>query len=300
MEKPNMYYNFDILINRVLESLNKTDLEYIRQVLGTIKGNTLVSGVGGSSVVSTYASKILSKKNGIITTNVEPRDINYMNISNYLNILSCSYSGNNYGVEVSFNNSLMHYLLSSNYREDCVNIIYDADKEDSFISLSSTLIPMSILLSYYLDNDISIIEEILTSKLTNYIKLSNIYEIFTGYETSSASKYLESTLTESGIAIAILHDKYDYCHGRSTIARDNNTIRILFNSDKELDNILINELNNIYVLDKKYKDDIINDYYLTYICMLLTKEIASRKNRDLSRVDYLPIVKKLYRFKGEM
>ena len=300
MEKPNMYYNFDILINRVLESLNKTDLEYIRQVLGTIKGNTLVSGVGGSSVVSTYASKILSKKNGIITTNVEPRDINYMNISNYLNILSCSYSGNNYGVEVSFNNSLMHYLLSSNYREDCVNIIYDADKEDSFISLSSTLIPMSILLSYYLDNDISIIEEILTSKLTNYIKLSNIYEIFTGYETSSASKYLESTLTESGIAIAILHDKYDYCHGRSTIARDNNTIRILFNSDTELDNILINELNNIYVLDKKYKDDIINDYYLTYICMLLTKEIASRKNRDLSRVDYLPIVKKLYRFKGEM
>ena len=300
MEKPNMYYNFDILINRVLESLNKTDLEYIRQVLGTIKGNTLVSGVGGSSVVSTYASKILSKKNGIITTNVEPRDINYMNISNYLNILSCSYSGNNYGVEVSFNNSLMHYLLSSNYREDCVNIIYDADKEDSFISLSSTLIPMSILLSYYLDNDISIIEEILTSKLSNYIKLSNIYEIFTGYETSSASKYLESTLTESGIAIAIVHDKYDYCHGRSTIARDNNTIRILFNSDTELDNILINELNNIYVLDKKYKDDIINDYYLTYICMLLTKEIASRKNRDLSRVDYLPIVKKLYRFKGEM
>ena len=47
-------------------------------------------------------------------------------------------------------------------------------------------------------------------------------------------------------------------------------------------------------------DDIVNDFYLTYMCMLLTKEIAHMKNKDLSIVDYLQVVKKLYRFKGEM
>lgn len=302
MKKLNMYQNFELLVDRVINCLTKTDLIEIKEILSNIKDNTLVSGVGGSSVVSLFASKVLEEKNDIIAKCVQPRDFNYINLSRFTNVLSCSYSGLNYGVDTSFYNNLVHYLLSSKRREGVNNITYNIenDMEESFISLSATLIPMAILLSYYLDNNIDIIYDILNSKLDFTIEYSNVYEILTGYETSTASRYLDSTLTEAGLAIPAIHDKYDYCHGRSTIARDNDTVRILLNSNTELDRIFIDELDSLYILERKYCDDIVNDFYLTYMCMLLTKEIAHMKNKDLSIVDYLQVVKKLYRFKGEM
>ena len=56
----------------------------------------------------------------------------------------------------------------------------------------------------------------------------------------------------------------------------------------------------IISLDSKYEDDIINDFYLTYQSMLLTKNIAEKSESDISRVNYSPIVKKLYHYKGKM
>ena len=47
------------------DALFKTDLEYIRYELKKIKEATIVSGVGGSSVVSEFCSKVLNKKNVI-------------------------------------------------------------------------------------------------------------------------------------------------------------------------------------------------------------------------------------------
>ena len=155
MEK-NMKENFKKLERRVCDSFRDTDLDKINYELSKISGPTLVSGVGGSSVVSEYASKILSSKNHIITRNTEPRDFKYIDTSLYDNVLSCSYSGNNYGVSLSFDNSLRHYLLASkeNNNGDIVNLTYNcSDKEKSFISLAATLIPCSILLNYYIDNE---------------------------------------------------------------------------------------------------------------------------------------------------
>ena len=147
MEK-NMKENFEKLERRVFDSLYNTDLEKINYHLSKIDGPTLISGVGGSSVVSEYASKILTKKNCIITRNTEPRDFRYIDINLYKNVLACSYSGNNYGVELAFLNDLKHYLLASkkNEKEDIINLTYNClDKEKSFISLAATLIPCSIL-----------------------------------------------------------------------------------------------------------------------------------------------------------
>ena len=68
MEK-NMQVNFDYLAKRVIDSLSMTDLERIRFELSKIDNPTLVSGVGGSSVVSEFTSKVLGLTNGIITKN---------------------------------------------------------------------------------------------------------------------------------------------------------------------------------------------------------------------------------------
>lgn len=125
MEK-NMKENFEKIESRVFYSLYNTDLERINYELSKITEPTLISGVGGSSVVAEYASKILNKKNNIITRRVEPRDFKYLNLIGYKNVLSCSYSGNNYGVELAFLNDMKHYLLASkkNETEGTINLTY--------------------------------------------------------------------------------------------------------------------------------------------------------------------------------
>ena len=298
MEK-NMNENFKKLNNRVVDSLNDTDLEKLNYLLSKIKDPTLVSGVGGSSIVASFASKILLMKNMIITKCVEPRDLKYFKefMNGYKNILACSYSGANFGVELAFDNNLRHYLLSSkeNNENGVISLNYICkDPEKSFISLAATLIPCAILLNYYLDNDY---QRIIDST-KEYDVNCDAFEIFTGFETLSASKYLESTMVEAGIGIPVIHDKYSYCHGRSTLSKTYNNIAIYFNLGTDLDKLLLSELTKYYkeviVLDSK--PSLLSEYNLLVKCMYLTKYIASQKEKDLSGVDYNPIVKKLYRF----
>lgn len=52
-------------------------------------------------MVSEFGSKVINSKNNIITINSEPRDFVYRK-NNFKNVVACSYSGNNYGVELSF------------------------------------------------------------------------------------------------------------------------------------------------------------------------------------------------------
>lgn len=204
MEK-NMKVNFEFLRERVVDSLDNTDLEFIRNELAKLKEPTLFSGVGGSSVVSEFGAKVINAKNGIITTSSEPRDFLYRNNSPFRNVVACSYSGNNYGVELSFLKELRKYLLSNNSfdREDVTYLKYNTtiDKERSFISLGATLIPVSILMNYYLDGKDEEMLSCIEATSFDFDVVNDIYEIFSGYDTSTASKYLESTMVESGIGI---------------------------------------------------------------------------------------------------
>ena len=306
MEK-NMQKNFKILKERVSDSLKKTDLEFIRNELKKIKEPTIISGVGGSSVVSEFVSKVINQKNEIITINSEPRDFNYRN-NTFENVIACSYSGNNYGVELSFNNNLKKYLLSNNAfdSKDVTYLKYDTtiEKEKSFISLGATLIPISIILDYYLNGNLSEILNYIEEEKYDFEIENNIYEIFTGYDTSTAAKYLESTMVESGIGIPIIHDKYSYCHGRSTLGINYNTTVIYYNRNTEFDKKMLEELKKyhqqIIIIESKTQNDIIDDYQMLIQSMYLTKYIAEQKKKDLSKVEYSPIVKKLYKYNGNI
>ena len=300
MEK-NGNLNFSKLEKRVREGFNDSDLELINSKLKSIDGPTLVSGVGGSSVVSELASKVLREKNHIITENVEPRDFIYRNLDGYKNVLSCSYSGNNSGVELSFLNNLKHYLLSSkkNDREDICNITYTcSDPEKSFISIGATLVPCSILMNYYLDGNIDLLLESIKEKSFTFEPTSNIYEIFSGIDTSTASKYLESTMVEAGIGIPIVHDKYSYCHGRSTMCKNYSSTAIYYNTHSELDKLLLEEIlpyyDKLIVID--VEKGLLGDYRALIESMYLTKYLADKQAKDISGVDYNPIVKKLYKY----
>lgn len=304
----NMQINFKFLRERVIDSLNNTDLDFIRNELSKINQPTLFSGVGGSSVVSEFGAKVINKRNGIISINSEPRDFIYRNNYGFKNAIVCSYSGDNYGVELSFLKHLRKYLLSNNLFED-TDVTYlkyntTIDKEKSFISLGATLIPVSILLNYYLDGNDSSMLEFIEPTLFNFDLDSNIYEIFSGYDTSTASKYLESTMVESGIGIPIVHDKYSYCHGRSTFGINYNSIVIYYNRNTEFDKMMLQELKQYYkiiiIIDSKFEDQILDDYQMLIQSMYLTKYIAEKKFKDLSKVDYSHIVKKIYKYNGNI
>jgi hypothetical protein len=307
MEK-NMKVNFQFLEARIKDALEQTDLERVRFELQRITSPTLVSGVGGSSVVSEFTAKVLEHKNGIITRNVEPRDFIYGKQIGYNNVIACSYSGNNYGVDLSFNNDLKKYLLSNNSFEnpDVTYLEYKTtiDKERSFISLGATLIPVSVILDYYLNGKKDKIEEMLQEHTFNFDVTCDAYEIFSGYDTSTASKYLESTITEAGIGIPVVHDKYSYCHGRSTMCTNYNTIAIYYNRNTEFDVLMLEELKKyhqtIIVIDSKQQDPLLADYDMLIQTMYLTKYIAEQQKKDLSKVEYNPIVKKLYKYSGEI
>lgn len=301
----NMKVNFEYLKGRVVDALNNTDTKYINYELSKLYKPTLVNGVGGSSVVSDFGAKVLSVKNSIVVRNTEPRDMIYMDKSGYSNVIACSYSGNNFGVDLSFDNNLKKYLLSRNTNEEAVNLQYKTtiDNERSFISLGATLIPISVLINYYLNGDESFLDDIEECAFS-FDTECDVYEIFSGYDTSTTSKYLESTMVESGIGIPIVHDKYSYCHGRSTMSINNNSIAIFLNRNTELDRLLLREISkyykNVIVIDGKYKDMILDDYQMLVQAMYLTKFIAESKSKDLSKVEYSPLCKTLYKCKFTM
>lgn len=304
----NMQVNFDFLKERVVDSLDNTDLEFIRKELSKLKEPTIISGVGGSSVVSEFGAKVINNKNEIITINSEPRDFLYRRNDAFRNVISCSYSGNNYGVELSFLKKLKKYLLSNNIFDntDVTYLKYNTtiDKERSFISLGATLIPVSILLDYYLDGKSNLMLNYIEETSFDFNIESNIYEIFSGYDTSTASKYLESTIVESGIGIPIVHDKYSYCHGRSTLGINYNSTVIYYNRNTTFDKKVIEELKKyhkiIIIIDSKFQNQILDDYQMLIQSMYLTKYIAERKFKDLSKVEYSPIVKKIYKYNGDI
>lgn len=307
MEK-NMKINFEYLKERVVDSLDNTDLEFIRNELSKLNEPTLFSGVGGSSVVSEFGAKVINAKNGIVSVNSESRDFLYRNNVAFRNVVACSYSGNNYGVELSFLKDLKKYLLSNNSFDDkdVTYLKYETtiDKERSFISLGATLIPVSILMDYYLSGQYSLMLDCIEESLFDFDLESDVYEIFSGYDTSTASKYLESTMVESGIGIPIVHDKYSYCHGRSTLGINYNGIAIYYNRNTEFDRMMLEELKKYYsriiTIDSKFEDQILDDYQMLVQSMYLTKYISEKKSKDLSKVEYSPIVKKLYKYKGQI
>lgn len=304
----NMQNNFEFLKDRIVDSLSYTDLDYINNELSKLNEPTLFSGVGGSNVVSEFGSKVINIKNNIVSINSEPRNFLYQNNIPFKNVIACSYSGNNYGIELSFRNSLKKYLLSNNsFNDDNVTYLkYNTNipKENSFISLGATLIPVSILLSYYLNKDNNLILDCIEELPFNFNPTSNIYEIFSGYDTSTASKYLESTMVESGIGIPVVHDKYSYCHGRSTIGYNYNATAIYYNRNTEFDKMMLEELKKYYnliiTIDSKFKDQILDDYQMLIQSMYLSKYIAEKKLIDLSKINYSPIVKKLYKYNKQI
>lgn len=280
-------------------------------ILKNIKGKILSVGTGGSKVVSDYLSQVLGYKNECIVKNVDISDITEMDKKLYDGIFVSSYSGTNFGVQYCLNNDLKHYILTTNKSIKNAEIIsYEMPHEHSFISLNSTIVPMSILLKYYLGDSFEKIIDEIFEKLNKsaYIDLidEDIVNIFYSDKVISASTFIESTLVEGNIAVPIMHKLYSYCHGRHTVNKNHDMKAILIGyNNTDLENALIKnmkyQMTEYIVLKSEFKDIVVNDFYLTLQCLYLLRNIASAKCIDLSEIEYDKVsAKNLYFFKGSV
>jgi len=293
---------FNTMEEKAADAIGRNDLTEIFTGLDQIKGPVLVTGVGGSAVVAIFLAKILREKNHVLASYCSPRDLLYMDLSCYEDILSVSYSGNNIGVDVALTTDKNCYLFTGHPREGFRNIVYQMQKEISYVSINATIIPMSLLFLYYF-NDTDLLKEILKEEIA-FTSSNDQYEVMSGYETSAAATLFESSIIESGIGTCIIHDKYNYCHGRINLTRSSHGDLLFYKNDSQLDEMLIENLKRHYsqiiAINKKYEDEIINDFYTALLSLKLVRNIASDKNIDISDMKELEDNDVFYLFKGKM
>lgn len=299
-----MEENINLIYEDVISSCRSCN--ELLERLKSITGSSVIVGNGGSRVVATFLAKVLSKKNKIITSIHDSCDLSSLELSNFDNIIVCSYSGKNEGVKhaLSYNNKKYMLTTRKSSIDDETLLTYDMEPRKSFISLNQSIVPMAIILKYYLKDKFEyIIDDIfrLIDININY-NLIDITNIFTDYNTLTVSTFIESTLAESGLSAPLVHSKYDYCHGRSTINKGIDYRAIyLINEQKELDDAIISILKEPLILKGPFKDEIVNEFYLTLLAIHLLKNISKDHNVNLSKIDYdRDVVKKLYNFKGSM
>ena len=67
---------------------------------------------------------------------------------------------------------------------------------------------------------------------------------------------------------------------------------------------MVEELKQYYqdvvVIDSKADDQVIDDFQMLVQAMYLTKYLAERQSKDLSKVEYTPVTKKLYKYSGQI
>lgn len=295
---------------------------------------TLIMATGGSKVIAYYLQLIIERLGltGIICEVIEPRDYFYKaNRGMFSNLIAISASGNTNEIsEALLDFRGNKYLITENKKESNYQVVSWSNelynREKSFISLATSLGPISLLLDSTTSLNLELgsneikrindkIKELLSrskekiNKLNVDFKDTSLIQIMSGYETKTSASVLESNLTEVGLAPTVIHDKGSYCHGRSNLLFQYPNSRIIYLSHglKELDDLLIDSINgeysNISVFDTNDLSDNIfwKEYYLILQMYFLSKKIAEDKNIDLTQPEYNPtLVKKLYKFKGEM
>lgn len=299
-------YNYEQLKKRIEYSLEYTNKDFYEK-LESIKGTTLITGVGGSLVVAIFLKKILERKNNNLCVLEELDQITNECTQLFQNLIIISSSGKNHGVTENLKKDFKRkYLFTRNKKEikEATLLNYEMiDQEKSFISLANTLVPITILLKYYTKKDKP--RKIEIQKWPEIKNNLSDWEVFYDEASKGTAYFLESTFIEAGLGNIILHDKYSYCHGRSTLASKRKGECIYLLSKKnDLDLCLLENIkvlyHSIYILKSNEKDSILIDYDLLLQAYGFVYQIAKNLKRDLSKVKYAKIVSTLYHFKGEM
>lgn len=130
------------------------------------------------------------------------------------------------------------FLITQNNQESNYQVVswgnekYETEK--SFISLASSLSPITLMLDATISLNMEIsssvikkindkIKKLLNKNREKVDKLSfdfknlSLIQIVSGYKMKRSCRVLESNLLETGLVSPVIHDKCSFCHGRSNL-----------------------------------------------------------------------------------
>lgn len=313
------------LSERIIDSLNDQVINESNMLLNEVQGNVIIIGTGGSFAIAKFTERVLeAKNNNCFAVSLKPRDLLSKQSKRVDYVIAFTYSGKTPSIIAALNKMNCKKIIFTfnaeklkenlNYQDDCSIIDYcnTCPKEKSFISISSTLIPMFLMYSFYQlkievekmikEAEIYIQENF---KNINFLELliSGTIEIMTGDETYTAATILESNLIESGIAYSICHEKNDYSHGRSILNYVKHTDVMFYfqNGEEQKQDIIlykyINKFyNNVFIISSNY-GGILGELDLALKSMFLSKKIALDLNIDLTKINYPEEIRDIYKFK---
>ena len=144
----------------------------------------------------------------------------------------------------------------------------------------------------------------LKKELRKILTKGKVLNVFTGDYTITASKYIESTLIESGIFNILIHEKKNFSHGRFVNYENlslKTNIYLKTKTTTKYEKVLLDYLRddkNI-IIESKY-DGLLGEYDLLIAMQYLIYNIGKLLNIDLSKPNYTEKALKIYFYKGEL
>ena len=331
--------NINNLKVRVINSLKSNACTSLKNINFNDFNNLLFIGTGGSFSGAYFSSKLINNLYGCNTMALLPRDVYYRNNEKIDKVFLFSYSGTtNDIIEGTKNIDNARKIIITKgekqkiYEKTSISknnifsyrTISNKGKEKGFLSFEGTVVPASLFLNLYFNENrckepcIDFIENRLIywdNYFNNYfkenkkdlkllLKQGNEFNIFTGDNASSASFDLESKIIESGIFNCTLHEKKNFSHGRFiNYEHLSNKINIYFKqkntSDYELKLLKYLEKDNNIIIESEY-NGILCEYDLLIASQYLIYYISNFLNIDISKPTYSEDAMKIYFYKGEL
>lgn len=331
-----MESNFNSLLERIIQANKSNAYTKVKKIMQQVDGNIAVVGAGGSFSVADYISRCLKG----FAISLRPREMLLHKTELLDYVILVTYSGKTPDIVQCIN----HCKKYDNIKKIIV-ITWDEGKfaenvdlsnkieviayknndtsERSFISIASTLAPVSLFARHSIEADgkefYSYIEKLLHSAEKEIDKVSkeNVFdqlkykpflEVIYESETKSSAAMLESNLIEKGISYIVMHEKKDFSHGRYNLQYSKKAPILVWlkNSRESLyDKALLEYLNKNYkdtklVIIKSTEGKVIGELEVMIKSMYLSKMIAENVGEDLSKYDYPNGAVGLYRFDRDL
>lgn len=326
--------NINNLEKRLINAINSSADNKLREINFASKDNCIFIGTGGSYASAYFASRVINSLYGCNTYALYPRDVLYRNNVNINKVILFSYSGTTNDIinSVKDFDSKNIYLITKGELKTIVlktgilkkNILSyrtssNKGKERGFLAFEGAVAPAAILFKYYLEKSMGNIdaiefikdsinywdEQIAKIIVNNAVKIkeNKLINIFRGDYVNTASYDLESKIIESGIFNCIIHEKKNFSHGRF-INYENlkNNFSIYFKqkatSPYEIELLKYLETNCL-LIESRY-NGILAEFDLLIASQFIIYYIGKVLDIDVSKPKYSEVAMKIYFYKGKL
>ena len=328
--------NINNLETRIINAINSSVYEKMKNINFNGDDNYLFIGTGGSYAGAYFASKVINLMYGSNTYAMYPRDVLYRNNKFINKVLLFSYSGttndiinsvkdmNKNDIYVITKGEIQKIVLKTGIMKN--NILSyrtssNKGKERGFLSFEGSVSPAAIFLKYYCNKFIADfdVEKFIRNCCLNWnnylneiflkfdfakkIKDKGLINIFRGDFTDSACYDLESKFIESGIINCIIHEKKNFSHGRFVNYENlmnNYSIYFKQNKTSKYEEELLDYLGNNNIVIESTYNGILAEFDLLIASQYIIYYFGKYLDIDVSKPKYSNDAMKIYFYKGDL